>query len=503
MKKQIEELARELLKNILEKYHNRGEWDTRSLSKMVEDELKNYNEEVRYLIENALFNILGSFYFENTNKEIAVTPVLLSEMLYKNAKEVSKTATKILRDGIKAKKTIDELARELYEGYGFRDKEPLDLIDKYALPKYIKDELTRPKNLKKIMKQIEKLKTKPLRIAYKNIFRELEKMSYDGLEKAMYVAVQEKARYYANRIAQTEISRASNSKWAKEMLEDEEIEFVKYRLSTAHRIKDICDFYAHLDLGYGEGIYPKSEMRTLPLHPHCSCTYDPYYRKVKGKRKSWNEAVKETMNKFSEYEQRQILGSKDKLQEFKQSKDIEEIFNSIRPKYPIKKYVDLFDKMSFKKDVAMDIKQMLDEIKNKKKLTKNKIKVGELSNEIIEFLREKEIPVHTKEIYLNHKGLSHLARESKKKRGAGLSEDDILRIPEIIHSPSAIFIEDTKDKLNLLYCDSQTKKCIKIVVDTKFIYKGEKITLIKTAGYINSSDMKNPNFKLIFGDWDF
>ena len=338
----IEELAKELLKKILDKYHNRPNWYKRSLGQMVEDELKNYNEEVRFLIEEKLYEILGDFYFENTNREIAVTPVLLSEMLYKNAKEVSKNVTKILTDAIKSKKTINALTKELYEGYGFREKEPLDLIDKYALPKYIKDELKRPKNIKKIMKQIEKLKTKPLRIAYKNIFRELDKMSYKGLERAMYTAAQEKARYYATRIAKTEIHRASMSKWAKEMLDDEEVKFVKYRLSTAHKIGDICDFYAHLDLGYGEGIYPKKEMRTLPLHPYCSCVYDPYYRKVKGKRKSWKDAVSETMSKFSEYEQRQILGSKEMLERFKNGEDIEKIFNTIRPKYPIKKYVDIF-----------------------------------------------------------------------------------------------------------------------------------------------------------------
>ena len=234
-----------------------------------------------------------------------------------------------------------------------------------------------------------------------------------------------------------------------------------------------------------------------------SVEYNPYYREVNSKRKPWKQAVKEIMEKFSEYEQRQILGSKEKLQEFKQGKDIEEIFSSIREKYSIRKYVDLFGKMSLKSDISMDIKKMLDEIKNQQKLTKNKIKVGELNNEIIKFLEEKGIPVHTKEIYLNHKGLSHLARNTKKQRGAGLSEEDILMIPEIIKFPSAIFIEDVKDKLNLLYCDNKTKKCIKIVVDTKFVYKGEKLTLIKTAGYINSSDMNNPNFKLIFGDWEF
>lgn len=60
---------------------------------------------------------------------------------------------------------------------------------------------------------------------------------------------------------------------------------------------------------------------------------------------------------------------------------------------------------------------MLDEIKAKKKLTRNKVIVGELDEKVIEFLNIKGVPIHTKEIYINHKGLSHLARESKKQRG--------------------------------------------------------------------------------------
>jgi len=129
---------------------------------------------------------------------------------------------------------------------------------------------------------------------------------------------------------------------------------------------------------------------------------------------------------------------------------------------------------------------MLDEIKNNSKLSKNKIKVGELKEEIIEFLKQNDIPIHTKEIYINHKGLSHLARDSKKKRGAGLSEEDILKIPKILKSPIAIFFDNNKDKLNLLYCDKNDdcNKLIKLVVDTKMIYKSEKLTLLKTAGYV-------------------
>jgi len=249
----------------------------------------------------------------------------------------------------------------------------------------------------------------------------------------------------------------------------------------------------------------KKEMRTLPMHPFCKCVYANYYGEVKkGKRKSFKEAAKETLEKFSEYEQREILGSREKLMRFKAGEDIEKIFNSLRPKYPIRKYVELFGKMSEKiEGTSLDIKLMLDEIKNKKKLTKNKVIVGKLSKDVIKFLEDKNIPIYTKEIYINHKGLSHLTRNTKKKRGAGLNEEDILRIPEIIASPSAVFFEKSKQKFNLLYCDDKNKKCIKLVINTKFQKKKEKLTLITTAGYINSSDMKNPDFELIFGDWKF
>jgi len=137
--------------------------------------------------------------------------------------------------------------------------------------------------------------------------------------------------------------------------------------------------------------------------------------------------------------------------------------------------------------------QMLDEIKSQKKLTKNKIKVGELSSEIIKFLEDRNIPIHTKEIYLTHKGLSHLSRDSKRKRGAGLDDEDILKIPEILKNPYVIAIEKKKNKLHLLYC-VENNKCdnmIKIVVDTSYIDKGIKLTLIKTAGYVKRYNIFN------------
>ncbi len=86
---------------------------------------------------------------------------------------------------------------------------------------------------------------------------------------------------------------------------------------------------------------------------------------------------------------------------------------------------------------------------------------------------------------LNSKGLSHLTIHSKRSRGAGLSDEDVLQIPSILDEPYAIYFDSEKGKLNLLYC--QKKNCeelIKIVIDTKVVYKGKKGTFVKTAGYV-------------------
>ena len=140
---------------------------------------------------------------------------------------------------------------------------------------------------------------------------------------------------------------------------------------------------------------------------------------------------------------------------------------------------------------------MLDEIKARKNLTRNKAIVGELDEKVIEFLNIKDVPIHTKEIYLTHKGLSHLDRDSKRKRVAGLSEEDILKIPEILKSPPAVYFDKGKNRFNLLYCKPKDKECIKIVIDTKgYANRGNKMTIIKTAGYIQKSDMNDIIFEL-------
>ena len=200
------------------------------------------------------------------------------------------------------------------------------------LPKYLLEN-------RDAKRQIKKLKSKMLKQSYNKVLKEMSDINSKAFKKAMHSALQEKARYYATRIATTEASRSRNLSRAKEYLDDKEVKLVKFTMSSEHSIVDICNYYASLDVGYGAGVVPKELMRVLPLHPHCHCRYHAEYRDIK--RKTIKNPVDDTMNKFSDYEKRQILGSHDKLQDFKNGAGIESIFNRVRPKYPIAKHGDV------------------------------------------------------------------------------------------------------------------------------------------------------------------
>ena len=46
--------------------------------------------------------------------------------------------------------------------------------------------------------------------------------------------------------------------------------------------------------------------------------------------------------------------------------------------------------------------------------------------------------------------------------------------------------------------DCLDKKCLKLIVDTNsYVHRGEKLTIVKIAGYIYPYDMKNSKYRLI------
>ena len=209
-------------------------------------------------------------------------------------------------------KTIRETAMLLYDGYNNPEK----VLNEAELPQYLEKikELTtkmysgdrraarESEIYRRAERDIKKLKTPGLRAAYNeaaeaatedkpSALKKARKMLETGssqeeinqmllaerekaLDKALYVATQEKTRYYAERIARTESARAYYEGQMAQAENNPDIFGFKWAMSSAHVHKNSdceCYEYSKLDVGYGPGVYPKDDVPELPAHPNCMC----------------------------------------------------------------------------------------------------------------------------------------------------------------------------------------------------------------------------------------
>ena len=143
---------------------------------------------------------------------------------------------------------------------------------------------------------------------------------------------------------------------------------------------------------------------------------------------------------------------------------------------------------------------LLNEIEQSKPFSFSKIAVGSITLTQAPLFQSCE-----RVIYLTPKGLSHLARPSKRKRFGGLTRKEILRIPLFLAAPDFIFKEEKRKKgkrrRHLLFVSLLpfSDKAIKIVVDPCFIQKGKEIAVVITAGRVYLHNLlNNKQLELVF-----
>ena len=244
--------------------------------------------------------------------------VKLSERLHGVSVAMHNNIKSSVGMSLRSYKTIRETAMKLFDGYDTAD----NVLRQAQLPKYLKKiqslttqlyagDKNSAKNsqlYKTVSRDIRKLKTPSLRASYTQV---LEASSTDkprilkkaqslletgnreafermltaerekALQKAMWVATQEKTRYYAERIARTESARAYYEGQMAEAKTDPDIWGFRWVLSTAHvHGKSDCDCYENsmANMGYGRGVYPKDEVPELPAHPNCMCHLEKIYQ---------------------------------------------------------------------------------------------------------------------------------------------------------------------------------------------------------------------------------
>ena len=195
---------------------------------------------------------------------------------------VVEQATKTIEAAIKKGGSVMTLAKELFDGYGHDH-----VIPKQEIPKFMGKLVALSKDyqgnafkraLRDAQRNIDKLSTQGLKAAYNGIIDAISKGNEEMVDKAIYVATQEKARYFAERIARTEKARAYMDGVMYQYANDPDCIAFKWKLSSRHPCDDICDLYARADLwGMGEGIFPKDKLPKLPVHPNCMCRVVPIF----------------------------------------------------------------------------------------------------------------------------------------------------------------------------------------------------------------------------------
>lgn len=220
----------------------------------------------------------------------------LSERIHRNVTRAKKTITSTLKTAMQAGQTVRDLAQELFDGYGYGQRIDMPGAEvNRQLQKLAAAEKTRIRELKRagvqgvtpepILRKIRRLEAYTddmsktnLRTSYKQLIRSIEAQNAKALEKAVYVAVQEKARSQALMVAQTEISCAYGAAFESRAVQDPDVVGIGYSLSPSHDIFDICDFHTSADFGYGPGIYPLDSVPEFPFHPRCNCRMEEVFR---------------------------------------------------------------------------------------------------------------------------------------------------------------------------------------------------------------------------------
>lgn len=214
----------------------------------------------------------------------------LSQTLHGTTKAMHDDVVKAVQGHIDNKATAWDSSRKIYDGYGFGGtirqpklselpKDLQRLVDQASKVLTPKDLSQLQADAKRLSAYADRLATGPLKAAYGQMAKRLEKGLTDGLDNLVRTATEEKARYHANRILRTEAARAWGQGFHKECMDDPDVVGWKWSTSSAHKVFDICDFHARADLyRMGPGIYPKDRHPSYPAHPHCFCNASQVYK---------------------------------------------------------------------------------------------------------------------------------------------------------------------------------------------------------------------------------
>lgn len=248
----------------------------------------------------------------------------LSKRLHQINSNMRELIIDTISSSMHAADNVNKMALKLYDGYNSGK----GVLAKAELPEYLKKIETLAKlavNGNKFAaegilsavsvtrKYVEANESPALKAAYRELLDCAEQFKFKALNRAIHVAIEEKTRYYAERIARTESVRAWFDGHLAENQDNDDVWGYRWVLSSRHHLVgfDQCDVIANMDVGFGAGIYPKNKVPSIPRHPHCMCMTEFVFSwEVKNLDRKINpNKAKKYINGLSEYQKRMIFGA--------------------------------------------------------------------------------------------------------------------------------------------------------------------------------------------------
>lgn len=254
----------------------------------VDAVMQQYGGTLAQTMAAALSAILGEAVTAAAVMAMDVGGIALSAKIYAKAAETSAVVEGIVKRHAAGFNDARRLALELFEGYFFRPPaaEPLQIVPSNPrLPQYMREALLTDDKVRNALArefariQVDGLKTPALRAAYSQLLDAIGgiegKAGAALLQNRLDVAFYERVRYFAQRIAQTELHKAYAREEAARIMADTDVEFVQLR-RTPGGGDCICSLYCGRDVyGLGAGVYPKRMCPVPTFHPFCRCRMVP------------------------------------------------------------------------------------------------------------------------------------------------------------------------------------------------------------------------------------
>ncbi len=300
----------------------------------------------------ALSVILGQSIGTAAVLELQVGAVRLSSRLYAEAQVVSTDVANIVQRHVRGFVDARRLALELFEGYTFRapDAEPLQFNPRNdKLPKYLREALADTGVADSMARafaqlQVSGLSTPALQAAYADVLRAIDAIeagpkAQARLNKRLEVAWYERMRFFATRIARTELHRAYMDREAQLLMLDTDVEYLQVRRAPGRQEPCICALFTGRDqYGLGPGVYPKAVAPRPGFHPFCMCVLAPRLDLTGRKAKERDDAADVSfLARAGETVAARIMGSQARRDQVLRGASAEEVVNAGRdPAYRVR-----------------------------------------------------------------------------------------------------------------------------------------------------------------------